>query len=116
SATLPALITGAEIVVMPKWDVDAALQLIERYGVTVFGGIATHYLDVLTHSAGGEHSVASLRTGWIGGSMNPAEVMRTATARLGFRPMPSYGMTETTSVTTYPLPTDPDELVYAGRG
>jgi fatty-acyl-CoA synthase len=116
SAVLPALITGAEVVLMPMWDVATALDLIARRGVTVFGGIATHYVDVLTRSAEDAAAVATLRSGWIGGSMNPSEVMRAATARLGFRPLPAYGMTETTSVTTYPLPDDPDDIVYAGRG
>lgn len=116
SAVLPAIITGAEVVLMPTWSVDKAVALIRDRRVSVFGGIATHYVDVLGHVTPGDRSLASLRSGWIGGALNPSEVMREAAARLGFRPLPAYGMTETTSVTTYPLPGDPDEVVYGGRG
>ncbi|MGH3758359.1 class I adenylate-forming enzyme family protein [Actinophytocola sp.] len=116
SAVLPAIITGAEVVLMPTWSVEEAVALIRDRRVSVFGGIATHYVDLLGHVAPEDRSLASLRSGWIGGALNPSEVMREAAARLGFRPLPAYGMTETTSVTTYPLPEDPDEVVYGGRG
>jgi fatty-acyl-CoA synthase len=116
SALLPALITGSRIVLMPKWDPTQALELIQEHRVTVFGGIATHYIDLLSHPRLKEFDVSSLRSGWIGGAFTPRQVMMGARDRLGYLPLPSYGMTETTSVTTFPKPTDPDELILSGRG
>lgn len=115
SALLPALITGSSVVTMTHWDPDLALNLISKYRVTVFGGIATHYFDLLSRPQSAV-AVASLRSGWIGGAFNPRDVMIRAKNALGYLPMPSYGMTETTSVTTFPDLDDSEEMILSGRG
>jgi fatty-acyl-CoA synthase len=49
--------------------------------------------------------------------MNPPAVIEGAVERLGLKTLlPVYGMTETTSVTTFPRPTDPREVILAGKG
>ena len=116
SALLPALITGAAVVLMDHWDPARALELIAEQKVTVFGGIATHFIDIVNYPRLTEHDISSLRTGWIGGSMNPRELMEAIQSRLRFRVFPAYGMTETTSVTTYPRWDDPLEVYLAGKG
>lgn len=117
SAVLPAVIAGCALVLMDHWDSTRALELIEREGITSFSGIPTHFIDVLNHPDLARHDVSTLRSGWIGGASNPREVMEGAMDRLGIRRlMPVYGMTETTSVTTYPRPEDPREVVLTGRG
>jgi fatty-acyl-CoA synthase len=116
SAVLPALITGSRLVLMDHWQPADALRLVEEHQVSVLGGIATHFVDLLGCPDRLTRDISSLRTGWIGGSFNPREVMTAVRAELGIRVFPAYGMTETTSVTTYPLPTDPDERFLAGEG
>jgi fatty-acyl-CoA synthase len=117
SAILPALISGGALVLMDHWDVAAALSAIERERVSSFSGIPTHFIDVLNHPDLSRHDVSSLYSGWMGGASTPREVIDGVLTRLGMtRLLPVYGMTETTSVTTFPRPDDPREIVLAGKG
>jgi fatty-acyl-CoA synthase len=117
SAILPPVITGAALVLMERWDPTRAMELIERERITVFGGIATHFIDLLDHPELARFDLASLRTGWVGGSTNPRAVIEGALTRLGIEGLlPVYGMTETTSVTTYPSPGDSFERICSGTG
>ncbi len=117
SGILPALISGGSLVLMEQWRPTEALELIAREHVTVFSGIPTHFIDLLDHPDLGRHDVSSLRSGWIGGASNPPRVIDGAVDVLGMRRLlPVYGMTETTSVTTFPRPDDPREVVRSGAG
>jgi fatty-acyl-CoA synthase len=117
TGVLPPLITGAAMVVMDVWEPGAALELIEREGVTVLSGIPTHFIDVLNHPSLPDRDVSSLRNGWIGGANTPPEVVQAVIDRLGMEGIqPVYGMTETTSVTTLARLDDPREVVVSGRG
>jgi fatty-acyl-CoA synthase len=115
-AVLPALITGSQIVLMSEWNPTRALELIERHGITTFGGIATHYVDLLNHPALDQFDVSSLRCGWMGGALTPPDVIEGAIERLGIKLFPVYGMTETTGATTYPRAEDPIEVTLSGAG
>jgi fatty-acyl-CoA synthase len=114
---LPALIGGGALVLMDHWDVSRALKLIVEERITSFSGIPTHFIDLLNHPDIDRVDTSSLHSGWIGGASNPPEVIDGAINRLGMdRILPVYGMTETTSVTTFPRPHDPREIVLSGKG
>jgi fatty-acyl-CoA synthase len=114
---LPALISGGALVLMDHWDVERALRLIEQEGITSFSGIPTHFIDLLNHPELDRFDISSLHSGWIGGASNPPEVIDGAINRLGMkRVLPVYGMTETTSVTTFPRPDAPREVILSGKG
>lgn len=117
SSFLPALISGGALVQLDTWDATEALDLVQREGVTVLSGIPTHFIDLLTHPDLGTFDTRSLRTGWIGGSTIPSEVMEGARDKLGMQALlPVYGMTETTSTTTLGRKTDSPESLLAGKG
>ncbi|WP_214366457.1 AMP-binding protein [Pseudonocardia sp. H11422] len=117
TGVLPGVITGAGLVLMDHWAPRRALELIEREQVTMLGGIPTHFIDLLSHPGLDRVDTSSLRTGWIGGASVPREVVLGAIERLGLAGLlPVYGMTETTSVTTFPRMDDPPEVVLSGRG
>ena len=102
---------------MDHWDRTRALELIDREGITSFSGIPTHFIDLLTHPDRDSYDTSTLYSGWIGGASNPREVLEGAVKTLGVRKLyPVYGMTETTSVTTFPRPEDPLEVVFTGKG
>lgn len=112
-----ALVSGGALVQMDRWDAGEALELIGREGVTVLSGIPTHFIDLLRHPGLAGHDTATLRTGWIGGSTIPPEVIAGARDVLGMDALlPVYGMTETTSCTTLGRRTDPVESLLRGRG
>jgi fatty-acyl-CoA synthase len=114
---LPALIAGAALVVMDHWDPRTALELIARERVTSFSGIPTHFIDLVNHPSLEDHDISSLDCGWMGGASNPPELIDRVFERLRMeRLLPVYGMTETTSVTTFPRPEDPQQVVRTGKG
>jgi fatty-acyl-CoA synthase len=114
---LPPLIAGGALVLMDHWDPALALELIERERVTVFTGIPTHFIDLLDHPDLEGRDTSSLHSGCIGGASNPPEVIDGVITRLAIkRLLPVYGMTETTSVTTFPKPDDPREVILSGKG
>lgn len=113
---LVSLVSGASIVMMDSWDVHRALLLIERHRVSVMGGIATHFIDLLSADRS-QVDLSSLRTGWIGGSTNPRAVIEGALDELGMEGLlPVYGMTETSATTTMPRIGDPREIILSGAG
>jgi acyl-CoA synthetase (AMP-forming)/AMP-acid ligase II len=116
SALLPALISGGSVVLLDHWDPSRALDVISEQRVSVFGGIATHFIDLINHPQLDAYDLRCLRTGWIGGSMNPREVLQAVHSRLAYQVFPVYGMTETASVTTYPRPSDELEVFLSGKG
>ena len=117
SGILPAMIGGGALVLMDHWDVTWALQLIERERVSSFSGIPTHFIDLLNDANLKKYDLSSLHSGWMGGASNPPEVIDGVMNELGIRRLlPVYGMTETTSVTTFPRPDDPREVILTGKG
>lgn len=117
SSFLPALVAGGAIVQLDQWAPTTALEVISRERVTVMSGIPTHFIDLLRHPRLHEYDIHALRTGWIGGSTIPAEVVTGVRERLGMQALlPVYGMTETTSTTTMGRPSDPRDSLAAGKG
>lgn len=117
TGVLPGVITGAALILMDTWDPSSALKLIASEGITVLGGIPTHFVDLLSQPDLATTDVSSLDSGWIGGASPPQSVIETALETLGYRTLlPVYGMTETTSVTTFPRPDDSRPTILSGRG
>ncbi len=117
SSFLLALMTGGALIQLDRWNAATALELIERERISVLSGIPTHFVDLLDSPDLQRRDVSSLRTGWIGGSYIPPEVVRGAREKLGMEALlPVYGMTETTSCTTLGRKTDPLEARVAGNG
>lgn len=117
SSFLPALIGGGALVQLDHWDPLKTLELVAAEKISVLSGIPTHFIDLLRHPRLGEFDLSSLRTGWIGGSTIPAEVVAGVRDRLGMDSLlPVYGMTETTSTTALGRPSDPPETLMAGKG
>lgn len=117
SGLLIGLITGGALILMERWDPTKALELVDAERVSVLGGIPTHFIDLLAHPGLASFDTSSLRSGWIGGAMNPREVIDGVINDLGMAGLlPVYGMTETTSATTLSRMGDDKELIYAGKG
>ncbi|MDF7774824.1 AMP-binding protein [Sphingomonas sp. AOB5] len=101
AALIPPLLSGASVTLVRSWDAASVAALIERERITMFGGIPTHYVDLLDAVAEGGFDTSSLRTAWIGGATISPELARRAVDELGLGGLQAiYGMTETTSTTT----------------
>jgi len=102
SQICPCLITGGTLVIMSSFDPVEAMRLIEKEGITQLDGIPTHFIMMLDHPEFGKFDLRSLKGGWVGGAPVTKEVAMGMIDKLGMKEMlVVYGMTETTSVTTF---------------
>jgi long-chain acyl-CoA synthetase len=86
---------------MYKWDAGRALELIEREGVTTFGGVPAMVWQVLDHPDFATRDLSSVRAiGYGGAPAAPELVRRIEQLFPGRTPSNGYGLTETSSVTT----------------
>ncbi len=102
SVIFPCLLAGACLILMDHFDVEEALRLIQREKCTVISGIPTHFIMMMEHARFSEYDISTARAGWVGGSQVTKEVALGIKNKMGMKDMVVvYGMTETTSVTTF---------------
>jgi long-chain acyl-CoA synthetase len=101
SVLVANLAAGNTIVLMHKWDAGRALELIEREGVTNFGGVPAMVWQVIEHPDFDRRDLSSLRGVGYGGAPAAPELVRKIEMLFpGRHPTNGYGLTETSSVTT----------------
>ena len=93
---LGCLVGGAKLVIMYKWDVDKALELIQREQITNFVGVPTQSWDLVHSPRFGDYDTSTLKTiGGGGAPAPPAQVEMVAAKFPKGGPNIGYGMTET---------------------
>jgi acyl-CoA synthetase (AMP-forming)/AMP-acid ligase II len=93
------LAQGATCLVMPRFDPDQTLYLIEKYRVTDFFVVPPALLALSHHPKLAQHDHSSLRFILSGAAPLPAEVAELAAQRFGCPMIQGYGMTETSPLT-----------------
>jgi long-chain acyl-CoA synthetase len=97
----PALYSGGKVVLMRKWDVERALQLIEREKVNLAGGVPTIAWQLIEHPARTAYDLSSLESVAYGGAPSAPELVRkVAEAFPKSLPGNGWGMTETSATCT----------------
>jgi long-chain acyl-CoA synthetase len=99
-----AIVAGACLSLMPRFDARTALQLIERERVTVFEGVPTMYAALLNHPEHQEFGVSSLRLCVSGGAALPLGILRDFEAAFGCPILEGYGLTEASPVVSFNRP------------
>ena len=61
TGVLAPLLSGATVVLLARWDVDAALSAIERYRVTAMSGVVENYLELLDAAKTDARDLTSLQ-------------------------------------------------------
>jgi acyl-CoA synthetase (AMP-forming)/AMP-acid ligase II len=96
---LLSLIVGRKVVVMHKWDIDAALELIQSERITHFNGVPTMSMELLNHPRLDDYDLSSLVDISSGGAARPADqVARIVEQFPGAAASVGYGLTETNAV------------------
>ncbi|MFA5775505.1 MAG: long-chain fatty acid--CoA ligase, partial [Ilumatobacteraceae bacterium] len=93
---LSCFIAGLKLVIMYKWDVDKALEMIERERITNFVGVPTQSWDLVNSPSFAKYDTSSLRAVGGGGAPAPTTlVTKVADSVKQGNPQLGYGMTET---------------------
>ena len=90
---------GRKLVMMPKWDAEQAMRLIEKEKVTYFVGVPLMSYEIATHPNKDDYDLSSCVTFAGGGAPRPVEhVTRIREALPAAFPILGYGLTETNGV------------------
>lgn len=117
TALLPTMLLGCTLVTMPQWVAEEALALIEREKINVFGGIPTHFVDMLDVLERRQFDTSSLKSAWIGGAPVTPDVANSALDKLSLDALQCvYGMTETTAATVFSEFEAPMDIVCDNKG
>ncbi len=92
----PAMVGGAKLVLMRRWDAELGMQLIEREGCTGAGGVPTIAWQILEHPNRAKYDLSSLESISYGGAPAASELVRRIKAEWPkSAPGIGWGMTET---------------------
>ena len=94
-----AVVTGATLLLMARWDKDLLPDLFETYGVTFWNAAPTMIVDVLASARFRDRCFAKLKVLTGGGAAMPTAVAERLKSRFGLEFVEGYGMTETMSPT-----------------
>ena len=92
--TLPQVIFGGTTIVIPRFDPDLVLDLIEKEHVTVFAGVPTMYQVISQAQNWDQSDLSSLRFCTSGGAPLPVPLVKKYTKEKGIRFKQGFGMTE----------------------
>ena len=101
-----AIMCGATMVFLARFDPDAALAAMQKHKVTIFAGVPTMYVALLNLPGAAERHdlkaiAATLRVGLSGGAAIPVEVIKGFEARFEVPILEGYGLSETSPVATF---------------
>jgi long-chain acyl-CoA synthetase len=99
-----AVLSGACLTLIPRFDAAKALEVVARDKVTVFEGVPTMYAGMLNVDGAESFDVSSLRTCITGGSAMPVEVMKNFEKTFGCIVLEGYGLSETSPVASFNQP------------
>jgi long-chain acyl-CoA synthetase len=102
---------GAEIVMMPRFILNEAMNLIHRTKPTVMPGVPTMFVAMLSHRKLASFDLSSLKHCVSGGAPLPIEVKQRFEALTGCKVVEGYGLSEASPVVTC---NPPDGPVKAG--
>ncbi|MGK6323087.1 class I adenylate-forming enzyme family protein [Sphingomonas sp. DT-51] len=104
TAMVPTLLQsfamGRKLVLMPKWDAEQAMRLIEREKVTYFVGVPLMSFELVNHPERARYDLSSVTDFAAGGAPRPVEHVRRIDAELTGAPLIGYGLTETNAIGT----------------
>lgn len=96
-----AVMSGAAVTLLPRFDPLRALEIIERDKVTIFEGVPTMYIGLLRVPDRSRFDASTLRMAVSGGAALPLEVLREFQESFGATLLEGYGLSETSPVVCF---------------
>jgi long-chain acyl-CoA synthetase len=104
SAMNVPLVARGCITLIPRFEPQAALKVIQRDRATTFVGVPTMYTAMLHAPDREQYDVTSLQMCVSGGAPMPAEVLRAFDEAFDAKILEGYGMSESTGMGSFNLP------------
>lgn len=93
---LQSFVIGRKLVLMPKWNAEEAMRLIEQEKVTYFVGVPLMSYEIATHPDRDKYDLSSCTAFAAGGAPRPVDHVRKIKEALPHAfPLLGYGLTET---------------------
>ncbi|HET6666569.1 MAG TPA: long-chain fatty acid--CoA ligase [Intrasporangium sp.] len=95
---------GATLVLLPRFDAEKAVALLQKEKVTFFAGVPTMYwglLGALTDDVDVDLIASNLRIAVSGGASLPVEIIRQFKDRFHVQILEGYGLSETSPLATF---------------
>ncbi len=96
-----AVLTGATVTLLPRFEPGKALGIIARDRVTIFEGVPTMYIAMLRHPDVTATDLSSVRVAVSGGSALPVEVLHEFERVFGADLLEGYGLSETSPIVSF---------------
>jgi long-chain acyl-CoA synthetase len=105
TCTLNASVANRALLsLIPRFDPEKALQIIERDKITIFEGVPTMYNAMLSVDNRDDYDTSTLRLCLSGGAAMPAETMRSFEEAFDCKILEGYGLSETSPVASFNHP------------
>jgi acyl-CoA synthetase (AMP-forming)/AMP-acid ligase II len=118
SILIQPILLQATVVLMDRFEVERALELIEREKITLQLGAPPHYILELNHKRRSNYDLSSLRAGMIAGMIAPEGLIARVEKEMGVYLISFWGASEVGpglgTMSPYPAPLDIREK-YIGR-
>ncbi|GAB91150.1 long-chain-fatty-acid--CoA ligase [Gordonia rhizosphera] len=96
-----SVLTGATLTLLPRFDPQRALEIIERDKVTHMGGVPTMYVALSQFTDRGTYDTSSLTRCVSGGSALPVEILTAFEEAYDAMLLEGYGLSETSPVASF---------------
>jgi long-chain acyl-CoA synthetase len=91
---------GAEMVLVPRFDLEQVIKLIQSKKPTLFPAVPTIYTAIVNHKDIGSYDLSSIRFCLSGGAPLPVEVKHSFESKTGCKLVEGYGLSESSPVAT----------------
>ena len=96
-----AVMAGATVTLLPRFDPVKALEIIARDKVTIFEGVPSMYIALLRAPGRENYDLSSLRLAASGGSALPVEILHEFESTFNATLLEGYGLSETSPVVSF---------------
>jgi len=96
---LQSFALGRKLVLMPKWNAEEAMRLIQDEQVNYFVGVPLMSYEILVHPHRAKYDLSTCKSYAGGGAPRPPEHVKRLSTEMGEgKPLLGYGLTETNAV------------------
>ncbi len=93
-----SIFIGAKVVILPKFELDAAITLMKKYRPTLFAGVPTMFTALLKHGSARNVGMDHVKMCMSGGAPLPVELGQSFKKEMDIAISEGYGLTETSPV------------------